>query len=258
MVSASCLYVGKVRHRRYAPSQNSFTYTLYMSYLDLDELESVFRGRLLWSTKGPNLSWLRRADHLRHSEKPFKVAVQDLVEKRTGKRPAGPIRLLTHLRQFGFVFNPVSFYFCWDPSDSYVETIVSEVHNTPWLEQYCYVHQRDSANLESTQGKHRYQFGKDFHVSPFMPMDVSYDWRFADPGKSLAIHMENYRQGEKFFDATLSMQRREITTGSLAEALVHFPFMTGKVSALIYLQALKLWWKGTPFYTHPKKLESKP
>lgn len=249
----SCLYEGNVRHRRYQPSPNEFTYRLFMAYLDLDELDAVFAGRWLWSTKGPNLAWLRREDHQRQSQKSLREAVSDAVEQRTGRRPEGPIRLLTHLRYFGFIFNPVSFFYCFDASGERVETIVAEVHNTPWLEQHNYV-LGSAMNEAKSPLHHRYRFAKDFHVSPFMPMDVDYDWHFNRPARQLSIHMENFRAGERFFDATLVMDRVEITSGSLASALARYPLMTGKVVTLIYWQALKLWLRKTPFHTHPRKM----
>jgi hypothetical protein len=175
--------------------------------------------------------------------------VRDLVEQRLGQRPQGPIRLLTHLRYFGYCFNPVSFYYCRDAADQRVETIVAEINNTPWGEQYCYVLGR---NLdEGRAGKNRYRFGKAFHVSPFMDMEVDYDWRFCDPGRQLVIHMDNLKAGRKFFDATMTLRRRELSTATLAHALVRYPFMTGKVISAIYWQALRLWLKHTPFYEHP-------
>ncbi len=246
----SALYCGEVRHRRLSPVGNEFAYRLFQVYLDLDELDQVFRGRWLWSTTTPNLAWFRRADHLGDPATPLADAVRDLVESRTGRRPQGPIRLLTHLRYFGYVMNPVSFYYCCDAADKHVETIVAEVHNTPWGERHCYV-LSESLNSGS-DAKKLYRFEKEFHVSPFMGMRQDYAWRFNQPGAALAVHMDNFERKGKLFDATLTLERREITGFELARALLLYPFMTAKVIAAIYWQALKLRLKGAPVHSHPK------
>jgi DUF1365 family protein len=160
--------------------------------------------------------------------------------------------MLTHLRYFGLCFNPVTFYYCFDPSGERVETIVAEITNTPWGERHAYVLPVATAERAGAKAW-RYQFGKDFHVSPFMPMDVRYDWRFTSPDDGLFVHMENWREGRSVFDATLKLHRRPITSGNLARALIGFPVMTVQVSVLIYWQALRLVLKRTPFFTHPKK-----
>ena len=112
----SALYFGTVRHRRRSPVVHEFSYRVFQVYLDLDELDHVFQGRLLWSTKGANVAWFRRTDHVGDPRMPLRDAVSELVERRTGRRPRGPIRLLTHLRYFGYCMNPVSFYYCFDLS----------------------------------------------------------------------------------------------------------------------------------------------
>jgi len=246
----SAVYEGMVRHRRLAPVAHAFRYSLFMLYVDLAELPRLFDGRWFWSTSQPNLAWFRRADHAGDPQVPLDESVRDQVEAATGRRPTGPIRLLTHLRYFGYVFNPVSFYYCFDHEDRRVDTIVAEVTNTPWGERHCYVL---DGSLDEGRGRHhRYRFGKRFHVSPFMPMEVDYDWRFDMPGERLMVHMVNLRSGSRFFDATMVLARRELTAVSLARTLVQYPFMTARVIGAIHWQALRLWIKRCPFYSHPK------
>jgi len=251
----SALYMGWVRHRRRAPVVNEFRYRTFMVYLDLAELESVFRGRWLWSTRRFAPAWFRRADHLGDPVRPLAECVRDLVERERGFRPAGPVRLLTNLRYWGYVMNPVSFYYCFagDGSER-LDAIVAEVHNTPWRERHCYV--LDCRAQASREGAHAFEFAKEFHVSPFMPMEIDYSWRLSVPGRSLAVHMVNHLRGEPVFDATLALDRRPISTGALAGALLRHPFMTGKVIAAIYWQALKLWLKRAPYFHHPGGLRS--
>ena len=250
----SCIYEGHVRHRRFRPVENSFRYRIFFMFLDLEELPELFRNTIFWSHDRVNLACLRRRDHLGDPRVPLQQAVRDLVEGRLQKRPKGSIRLLTHLRYFGYCFNPVSFYYCYDESDEEVETIVAEIHNTPWGEEYCYVLGED-LNEHPMRGWKRYQFNKNFHISPFMDMDIWYDWRFRKPGTSLTVHMNNSEKGKKLFDATLTLNRREIDSYALNRVLLAYPLMTLKVTTMIYLQALRLWSKGTPFYVHPEKRE---
>jgi DUF1365 family protein len=224
-----------------------------LAWLDLGELDRVFRGRWFWSTTRPTLAWLKRSDYLGDPAVPIDQAVRDLVEQQTGARPAGPIRMLTHLRMFGHCFNPVTFYYCYDSGSGQVQTVVAEITNTPWNERHAYVLPASAG--ERRAGQLRFRLDKRFHVSPFMPMDIDYDWRFTEPGERLAVSMVNRRDGATLFDAALSLQRREIDAGSLASALVGHPFATLQVVAAIYWQALRLWLKRVPFHVHPAKQE---
>ena len=264
----------------------------------------------LFSIDRPNLVSFYRCDHLGDPAVPLDRAVRDLVEARTGERPRGRIGLLTHPRYFGYVMNPVSFFYCFAPtataSDPVVETIVAEVHNTPWGERHCYV-LGEPENLGSTHHK-QFVFAKAFHVSPFMAMEQTYDWRFTTPDAQLTVHMKNHPTtpadradqdpGQRaiadpnaattaaatttaattaaattaassaattgdtthahVFDATMRLDRAPLTAATLRAALLHSPFMTGKVIAAIYWQALRLWLKRVPFHDHPRSSGATP
>ena len=248
----SCIYEGTIRHRRFRPRPNLFQYRLFFLFLDLAEMPTLFDIHPLWSYERFNIACFRRRDHFGNPTIPLDQALADLVEDRLGSRPNGPIRLLTHLRYFGHCFNPASFYYCYDSADTGVETIVVEIHNTPWGERHCYV-------LGAEQNEHpikywrRHQFAKSFHVSPFIDMDIHYDWRFREPEDSLQVHMTDYQGGEKLFDASLKLRRRQISRSSLTRMLIRYPMVTGKVISMIYWQALRLALKRTPFFSHPKK-----
>jgi DUF1365 family protein len=253
----SCLYRGWVRHRRYAPLGHAFRYRVFLLYLALDELEqgllSAARLSPLFSIDRPNLISFRRRDYLGDARVPLDRAVRDLVERETGRRPAGRIALLTHPRYFGYVMNPVSFYYCYTPAGDAVDTVVAEIENTPWGERHAYVLD-EAQNLGSLRHK-RYRFDKRFHVSPFMPMQQTYDWRFRTPGEHVAVHMQSFEQRgpalERVFDATMALRRQPLDGRALHGALLRHPFMTGKVIAAIYWQALRLWLARAPFHEHP-------
>jgi len=260
----SALYVGTVRHRRFTPRAHSFDFPLFLAYLDLDELDTVFRGRWLWSAGRANLVAFRREDYYGDPELPLDKAVRRTVEEETGRRPAGPIRVLTHLRTFGHVFNPVSFYYCFAPAavgsaaePPRLEAVLSEITNTPWGERKAYVLRPERPGDPVIRARHR----KELHVSPFMNLEMDWEWRISTPGEKLAVRIVNRpltttagaTSRAPLLDATLVLRRRPITGRNLAAAIARFPLMPLQVVAGIHWQALRLWWKGLPIYDHPAK-----
>lgn len=245
----SAVYEGVVRHRRYLPHAHAFDYRMAQLYLDLDELEQVFARRWLWSTTHVNVAQFRRSDYLGPTDLPLAEAVRRRVEQATGQRPLGPVRLLTHLRYFGMVFNPVSFYYCYAKDGDTLIAVLAEITNTPWKERHAYVLPVESAQVRG-RALH-WAFAKTFHVSPFMPMDCEYDWGFTVPGDELRVHMNVLRDGSRTFDATLNLKRRPLTGGALAHVLCRYPLMTAQVVGAIHWQALQLWLKRNPVHDRP-------
>jgi DUF1365 family protein len=247
--TASAIYDGWIRHRRHSPVEHAFRYRHAMLYLDLDELPDVLDAHPLYSARGPALAWFRRTDHLGPADRSLADCVRDLVAERTGTRPTGPIRLLTTLRTVGHVFNPVSFYYCFDPTGEHVEAVVAHVTNTPWGESHAYVLDRAPGG-----GVMRDTVDKAFHVSPFIGMDGHYDWRVSEPGERLLVHIdETGADGEHVFDATLSLRRRELTRAGLSRSLARFPAASLRVLTLIYWNALRLKLRGAPYHRHPER-----
>ncbi len=222
-----------------------------MLYLDLSELDQVFAGRWLWSVDRRNVAQFRRSDYLGDRSLPLDEAVRQRVEQHTGRRPDGPIRLLTHLRTFGHCFNPVSFYYCFGADGCTLETIVAEITNTPWKERHSYV--LPVATATRRRDVLAFAFDKQFHVSPFLPLDRRYDWRFTAPAETLRVHMNVIADSGTEFDATLALQRRPIDAAGLARTLLGYPLMTARIVLAIHWHALLLWCKRNPVYDHPSK-----
>ena len=248
----SCIYEGAVRHRRFGPVSHEFTYRLFMMYLDLEELPTLFADRWLWSANATAPAWFRASDYLGRGETDVRDAVLAEAERLTGRRPKGPIRMLTHLRYLGFAMNPVSFYYCFHEDGESLDVILAEITNTPWKERHVYALQADEAS--GSPARHPHRFAKAFHISPFMPMEQEYTWRFSEPSKGLVVHMENMDEDTKVFDATLRLRREEISGRSLAAVLLRYPLMTLRVSSGIYWQALKLRLKRAPYFKPPNQV----
>ncbi|EAT11334.1 DUF1365 domain-containing protein [Bermanella marisrubri] len=266
-IKNSCIYQGEVRHRRFLPKRHELNYSLYMMFIDLDEWSEIFRGKWYASLERFNLLSLRRDDYFQGNQSDLKQSIIDHVEKDFAERGLQyqnitRVMLLTHGRHFNIIFNPVSFYYCYDEFDQLV-AIVSQITNTPWGERHSYVlpkGQSDAAMKVELKGdnKHIFHFAKQFHVSPFNPMNMDYRWVFSEPGEKLHVHMDNFMQdadNEKHFDATLTMEKR--SWQALPKSLIQTPLITVKVMWGIYWHALRLWMK-VPFYDHPKTKTATP
>ena len=246
------LYWGTIKHRRHVPFKRFFSYPIFMAYIDITSLQTTMKPSFLWNVGKPALASFRRKDYHGDPSISLESAVRKTLQDKTGKAFKGPIRLLTHLRYFGYCFNPVSFYYCFNETDEKVEAIMAEVTNTPWQERHAYVIDKQS------QSKNKLNFTaslkKQLHVSPFWGMDHDYEMLFSLPEDSLNVHMKNYKNKEKVFDVTLSLKRSPFTNRTLLTALLRFPLLTLMVVYRIHWQALRLYIRKAPFFTHPRKI----
>ncbi len=250
MTLVSALYTGTVRHRRFAPSPHAFDYTLGLFYLDLDELDVVAERLPFFSVEARNVLSFQRSDYLGDPRTPLKQAVLARVHETLGHTPEGPVRMLTHPRYFGYCFNPVTFYYCFEADGETLDTIVAEITNTPWNERHAYVlRAKDASRVGDGLC---FSFDKAFHVSPFLPMALGYVWRFTSPNGRLHVHMDAMREGVRVFEATLVTTREPLDAWTVARALLRLPPMTLKVMLGIHYEALRVALKRNPFYEHPK------
>ncbi len=250
----SALYIGKLRHRRFTPRKHNFSYPVYMAFLDVDRLPELMQISPFSSYNRWNWTSYDERDHFGDRGKSLRERLGEDAKRRGIALPGGKIFLLTHLRYLGYVFNPVSFFYFYDRSENLVMTL-GEVNNTFGETQNYWLTPENSVPSATAT---RYRTTKEMHVSPFHPMDMDYEWIFTPPEERLIVHMNTQIHGQPSFDATLELERRPWAANELVRTLCAFPFMTVRVMAAIHWQALRLWLKGIPFYTHPRQTKSQP
>lgn len=270
---ASAVYVGRLRHRRFSPTEHEFEYPVSMLYLDLDEIEEIFSGPFLSSGRRPAPWWFRRKDFLGPVNLSLRGAVESRInryhsESGTGATRAhfnGPIRLMTTVRNIGLSFNPISVYHCFDSTGRGVDTVVAEVTNTPWHRRHSYV---IPVQTDSGSASIQHRFVKKLHVSPFNPMSIEYRWRSTVPAERAVIHMDartvlspsravpsgcdpEHSDHSPFFDATLNLERTTDTLDEIRRSMFRRPLSSWSTVFRIYSEAFRLWRKGVPVHDNP-------
>jgi DUF1365 family protein len=232
----SAVYTGTLMHARRAPARHVFRYPVSYWLFDLDELPELERRLRLFSVNRRNVVSLYDRDHL-DGTMPLKRAVIELAGERTIER----VLMLTQPRILGYVFNPVSFYWCYR-GDGSLACMVAELSNT--------FGERLPEVLRGPEL--RYEHRKRLHVSPFFGLDQSYEYAFSQPGEEVwaRIHVRD-DAGSRPLTAVLRGDRRELTNRSLAALLLRYPLQPLQVTALIHFEALRLWRKQVPFHHKP-------
>ncbi|MBU1188852.1 MAG: DUF1365 domain-containing protein [Gammaproteobacteria bacterium] len=244
---------GEVRHRRHLPQPHQLSYPQHMALLDVDRLPPLLQRSGFWSRLRRAGLGFRRADYMpgpaQHPEQPLGSVLRDRVQRETGVRPDGSIVLLGHLRQWGYCFNPVCFYFCHHQGR--LAAIVAEITNTPWGERHAYV--LDLNQAEPAAAGHRFRFRKAFHVSPYMPMDIDYCWTFTVRDQHIAILMQLYREQQCVFDAAYGLRIEPLEEKRLRQLAWRHPLQCQRVWWGIYWHALRLKLKKIRFHPHPDR-----
>ncbi|MEQ3696307.1 MAG: DUF1365 domain-containing protein [Pseudomonadales bacterium] len=248
----SAIYRGVVVHTRHAPRFHSFNYHTHMLYLDLDELEQLSRSIALFSVNRFNLIGFHRKDYLQSHHDDLKADVietilqDELGQELVAKKSIVSVRLLTQPRYFGLSFNPLSLFYCYDDAEELV-CIVGEVHNTPWNQRHRYI-------IPCLPGKEwQYQHAKDFHVSPFNPMNLNYHWTLSLVDEHLKVVIDarvQQQEEDRHFVAAMRLSRTSVNR--MPSLLIRYPLSAVTTVIRIYGQALKLWLKKVPFYSHPE------
>jgi uncharacterized protein len=246
-VTSSALYVGTVRHRRRRPTTNAFGYPVHHLLLDLGELEDLDRRLWGFGYNRAAVTSFHDVDHFGPANRPVREKLAAWLAGWGVALPDGPVRVLTSPRVLGYVFNPVSWWFCHEP-DGQLAFVVAEVCNT-FGESHSYLLEDLDRRADGTV---RARAEKAFHVSPFLPIeDHTYDFVILPPQERVLVHMDVVDGQGVVLDATQDERRRELTTGSLWRALLAQPHVPLHAMARIHLQALRLWWRRVPFHRKP-------
>lgn len=245
----SALFTGTLRHRRFEPVRHEFSYALFMAFLDIDRIPELMKVSPFTSYNRPNWASYYERDHFGDASAPLRERLRRDAAEQDIRLPDGPIFLLTHLRYLGYNFNPISLFYCHNRQGE-LEVILAEVNNTFGETRNYWL---SAATRISTASAHIHRCRKTMHVSPFMPMDLDYRFVVPPPGERLIVHMNTLAGERSIFDATLRLRREPWSAGALHRALRRFPWMTAKVIAAIHWQALRLYLKKAPVFTHPAR-----
>lgn len=251
MTRRSALYVGAVSHRRHRPRANAFRYGLYWTLLDVDELADLDREVRGFGYRRAAVTSFHDTDHFGSADVPVRVKLARWLAGQGIELPSGRLEVLTSLRVLGYVFNPVSWWFCHD-ADGALALVVAEVNNT-FGDRYCY---RFDLTAQRN-GTFTANAPKAFHVSPFLPIDGHrYEVTFLPPGERTLVQMRVQEPTSDGYvpvlDATQDGRRVPLTSATLARTLVRFPLVTLRTMYLIHRQALRLWRLRTPFFRRPE------
>jgi hypothetical protein len=242
----SAIYAGTVMHRRLRPRAHYLRYAAFWMLLDLDEIDAL-AGRLrLFSRLRFNVFSFHDCDHGQQSAEPLRLQVERHLHAAGISLDGGAIRLFCMPRVFGYAFNPLSIYFCYH-ADGMLKALIYEVRNT-FGERHSYL-----IPVTRDDNVIRQNCDKRFYVSPFMEMDLLYDFRVVAPGDRVTVAITASNAQGPVIAAALGGRRLPFTDEVLLRLAARMPLVTFKVIAAIHWQALKMWWKGFVLVPRPPK-----
>jgi DUF1365 family protein len=256
LIQNAGLYAGTLRHRRFRPRQHDFTYKLFMAWLDIDRIPESMAQSPWTSYNRFNWASFNERDHFGDPGFSLRERVVQDARAHGVPLPDGPIFLLTHLRYLGYCFNPISFFFCYD-GNGLLDTVLAEVNSTFGESRNYWLWPR---NRQPSANALHYRCPKTMHVSPFMDMNLDYEFVLTEPADKLVAHMNTIERESAFettmpfFDATLTLKRQPWTSRNLGRLLLRHPWMTASVIGAIHWQALRLFLKRVPVFTHPARV----
>ncbi|MBN1956855.1 MAG: DUF1365 domain-containing protein [Desulfuromonadales bacterium] len=242
----SGFYLGRVFHQRHLPRTHRFHYPFFMWFLNLDKIEDTPDITPWFSARRFALSRFQRSDYLGPADQPLHLCVKEKISELIGQPINGTVCGLLNLRTLGLYFSPVNFYFVYDQSDQ-CSHMLAEVSNTPWNERHYYA-------LDLTTKERPLNHPKQFHVSPFNPMNQTYRWHIEPPGDSTRISIAVHDSRGQVFDATIKLQRHELSRSLIRDQLLKKPAMTAFILFGIYWQALKIYLKKIPYIPYHKEV----
>jgi len=244
----SCLYETQILHHRLQPKEHRLKYGSFLFYLDLDELDEVVKKVPIFGFNKPNIYSFKDSDHFEAGSKPVKEKVVAFLKSQGVDQPER-IMLLTYLRSFGYIFNPVSLYFCFG-LDQKPLAVVLEIGNT-FREIKPFIIKEDKFDGKKYTDRQM----KFYYISPFTNLDDSLDFEIHLPAESLNINICTVKDGQKYMIAVMTGKKKELTLKNLLWYTLCFPFVTLQVIILIHWHALWLWLKKVPFHEKISNLD---
>ncbi len=244
------IYEGWVSHSRLTPVKHEFKYNTFQIWVDVKRLRALDNISRWWSSKRFNLVQFKRQNYLPSDESLYDQ-VRNTIKAHADDTFDGDVYLLANLSYWGVCFNPIIFIACYEGEE--LRYLLTEVHNTPWNQRFIYLHDIQSKETDiDERGYHIANFDKAFHVSPFMPMDLQYRWKYRIDNTQFFIKMHLSKNDESIFNVTMNLKGKPLSQRQANFIPFRFPLTCIKVVAAIYWQAILLWLKRVPFIPHPK------